>query len=61
MEKAVYSIKEVATKLAIGKSTAYELAHTGEIPVLNLGGRMVVPIKAFNKMLAEVSYKDKQE
>ena len=60
MEKAVYSIKEVATKLAIGKSKAYKLAHAGEIPVLNLGKRIVVPIEAFDKMLAEVSYKGKK-
>ncbi|MGX8797856.1 helix-turn-helix domain-containing protein [Fusibacter sp. JL298sf-3] len=55
-EKATYSVAEVAKILGIGKSLAYELAHAGQLPVLKLGNRMVVPKVALEKMLTDVEY-----
>lgn len=55
-EKATYSVAEAAKVLGIGKSLAYELAHKGDIPVLKLGNRMVVPKVALEKMLTDVEY-----
>jgi excisionase family DNA binding protein len=37
--------------LGIGRSTAYELVHTGDIPSLRLGRRMVVPVCQVRAML----------
>ena len=49
MEKLVYSIQEVAELLGISRSYAYELVRKGEIPVLMLGKKRVVPTEKFNR------------
>jgi excisionase family DNA binding protein len=38
------TVEQAAKLLGIGRSTAYELVHTGDIPSLRLGRRIVVPI-----------------
>jgi len=43
MEKLTYSVTEVAKLLGISKGLAYELARNGQLPVLRLGNRMVIP------------------
>jgi excisionase family DNA binding protein len=37
------TVEQAAKLLGIGRSTAYELVHTGDIPSLRLGRRIVVP------------------
>ena len=41
--RAVFSIPEVGELLGMGRSSAYAAAQRGEIPVLALGRRSVVP------------------
>jgi excisionase family DNA binding protein len=38
------TVEQAAKLLGIGRSTAYELVHTGDIPSLRLGRRLVVPV-----------------
>lgn len=38
-----YSIEETAQVLGIGRSLAYEAARRGEIPVIKIGNRYLVP------------------
>jgi excisionase family DNA binding protein len=38
------TVEQAAKVLGIGRSTAYELVHTGDIPSLRLGRRIVVPV-----------------
>jgi excisionase family DNA binding protein len=38
------TVEQAARLLGIGRSTAYELVHTGDIPSLRLGRRIVVPL-----------------
>ncbi len=42
-DRLTMSIEEAAEALGIGRALAYELARTGEIPVIRLGRRMLVP------------------
>jgi excisionase family DNA binding protein len=37
------TVEQTAKLLGIGRSTAYELVHTGDIPSLRLGRRILVP------------------
>jgi excisionase family DNA binding protein len=37
------TVEQAAKLLGIGRSTAYELVRTGDIPSLRLGRRIVVP------------------
>ena len=41
--RAVFSVPEVGELLGIGRGSAYAAAQRGEIPVLALGRRCVVP------------------
>lgn len=38
------SIAEAATSLGISEQHARNLAHAGEIPTIQLGGRTVIPV-----------------
>ncbi len=44
-------IEEAARILGIGRQKAYELARSGELPVLRFGKRMVVPKIALQRLL----------
>ncbi len=45
------SVDEAAAILGIGRNAAYEAVRRGEIPSLRIGGRILVPKAAFQKML----------
>jgi excisionase family DNA binding protein len=42
-ETLVYSVEEAGKILSLSRSTAYKLVHTGELPAIRLGRRLVVP------------------
>ena len=46
------SVTEAAEVLGISRTTAYECVHTGALPALRLGGRIVVPTQALEDLLA---------
>ena len=39
--------------LNLGRNASYEAAHRGEIPVIRIGRKLVVPIRALERMLDE--------
>lgn len=49
--RATLTVSEAAVVLGVSRSTAYELARTGEIPSLRLGRRVVVPATALRSLL----------
>ncbi len=46
-----YTVPEAAELLGFSRNFGYELARTGQIPIVRFGKRMLVPKSAFNKML----------
>ncbi|MBA7592569.1 hypothetical protein ES708_34756 [subsurface metagenome] len=52
-EKLTLSIEETARLLGIGRNLCYDRVKTGEIPVIKIGRRLIVPRAALMKMLAE--------
>jgi excisionase family DNA binding protein len=48
----VLSVEEAGRKLGLGRAAAYVHAKAGHIPTIKLGNRMLVPKKAFAKLLA---------
>ena len=50
-----FTIDEVATLLGISRSTAYECAHRGELPVLRFGRRLVVTRSTLVRLLGDES------
>ena len=53
-QRATYAICEAAEILGIGRNQAYEAARRGEIPTIRIGGRILVPKAALDKMLEMV-------
>ena len=62
MQKQTLSVAEAAKVLGIGRNFAYELARTGQLPVIKLGSRrLVVPRVALEKMLVQAGHGDGRE
>jgi len=49
----VFSVSEVARLLGVSKNTVYETTHTGQIPSIKWGRRILIPRVALMKMLDE--------
>lgn len=54
-EPAVLCVPEVARRLGISRSFAYELVSAGEIPSVRLGRRVLVPVHQLRRLLGEVA------
>lgn len=49
--KVVYTVEEAAGLLEISLPSAYQAVKKGEIPVIRIGRRILVPVAALEKML----------
>ena len=45
------SVEEAGKMLGISRASSYKYVREGEIPVIRLGGRLLVPLAAINRML----------
>jgi len=45
------SVPHAGVMLGIGRCAAYEAAHTGELPTIRIGRRLLVPTAALRTML----------
>ncbi len=50
--KVVMTVEEAAELLKISKPSAYQAVKHGEIPVIRIGRRILVPVSALEKLLA---------
>ncbi len=50
-EAVTMSVPEAGRRLGIGRNAAYDAAARGEIPMIRIGRRMLVPRAAFDRML----------
>jgi excisionase family DNA binding protein len=50
-EKLTLSIEQAGKVLGISRTLAYHMAHSGGLPILRFGKRMVVPRRALENML----------
>ena len=50
-EKVVMTVEEAAEVLKISRPSAYQAVKKGEIPVVKIGRRLLVPTAALSKML----------
>ena len=51
MEKLLYSIKEVATILAISKSLVYKLVKQEKIPILEIENRKLIKAETIEQIV----------
>ena len=52
-ERKTVSVTEAARQIGIGRNLAYEGIRRGEIPAIKIGKRLLVPVAALERMLAE--------
>jgi excisionase family DNA binding protein len=50
-ERKPLTIPEVAKRLGISRTLAYEAARRGELPVIRIGKRVLVPAGALERLL----------
>ena len=50
-KKLCYTVPEAAQLLGFSRNFGYELARTGQLPIIRFGHRILVPKAAFDKML----------
>jgi excisionase family DNA binding protein len=50
-ERLCVSVEQAARLLGISRQSAYTYANNGELPVIRLGTRMLVPRRALEKLL----------
>jgi len=51
-KKLTFTVEETAKILGIGRNSAYEAVTRGEIPVIRVGKRLLVPKTALEKLLS---------
>ena len=51
-EKVVMTVKECAEYLSISRPSAYQAVKRGEIPAIHIGRRILIPVAAIQKLLA---------
>jgi len=54
-EPLTVSIEEAAKLLGIGRNLAYEAAHSGEIPSVRVGQRLLVPLAALKRKIEQAA------
>jgi len=50
-DKLTLTVEECAKRLGIGRNSAYEAVARGEIPVIRVGKRLLVPKAQLEKLL----------
>lgn len=53
VERQTISVEEAGKVLGCSRALAYEMARQGKIPTIRLGRKLVVPVKALEKMLEQ--------
>ena len=51
--KLTYNVSETAKYLGLSRNSTYQGILTGEIPSIRVGKRILIPVKALEKMLDE--------
>jgi excisionase family DNA binding protein len=61
MQTATITVEEAGQALGICRNAAYAAAQRGEIPVIRIGRRVLVPKAAFDRLLASAGEKPSGE
>lgn len=50
-QKYVLSVEDAGKRLGLSRPSAYQAVKRGELPVIRIGRRILVPVAALEKML----------
>jgi excisionase family DNA binding protein len=51
MERQTYTIEEAGALLGLSRNSVYKAAHSGALPTVRIGFRLLVPRQALDQML----------
>ncbi len=51
IERKTYEVEEAGRLLGLGKNSAYRAIHNKQIPSIRIGGRILVPKAAIDRLL----------
>jgi hypothetical protein len=51
LERLTYDIVEAGKRAGLGRNASYDAARTGQMPTIRVGGRILVPKKAWDAKL----------
>ena len=51
-QRLTYDVPEAGRLAGLGRNASYEAVRRGEMPVLRIGGRLLVPKKAWDRKLS---------
>ncbi len=52
MERATLAVAELAEELGISMTSTWKLVHSGALPVVRVGRRIIISRASFNRFLA---------
>ena len=55
VDRATYTVRETAAKLGLGFNQTYQAIRRGEIPALRIGGRILIPRLALERLLEDAA------
>lgn len=55
-DRLTVTVPEAAEMLGLSRSFTYELAASGRLPTIRFGRKLVVPRKALDELLADVTH-----
>ena len=55
--KYVLTVEEAGQRLGLSRPSAYQAVKRGEIPIIRIGRRILVPVAALDKLLANAGSK----
>jgi excisionase family DNA binding protein len=55
IERGTYSAPEAFERLGVGRTLGYQMIRDGRLPALRFGRRVVVPVAAIERLLADPS------
>lgn len=56
LEPAIFTVTQVAQLLGLSRSNAYARVQDGSIPSVRVGGRILIPKRALERLLDSASY-----
>ncbi len=54
-DRSTITVEEAGLILGIGRASAYAAAGSGDLPVIRIGRRLLVPVGALRRMLGELT------
>lgn len=61
LERLTVTVEEAARLLGISRGSAYLAAKTGQLPTIRVGKRLIVPVRALERLLASADGGQGQE